>query len=1263
MTDTQLPASLIEHLARGDVIPLIGAGVSMSICDKNGNRAFPSWSELLRNAADKLKAEHLDKQSQLVSLQVDMEMYQDAAKVAQEHLSGRRWYDFIQSQFSFDFSQLDEPCKTLPRAIWQLSNRVVTLNYDKVLEWAHVESANVCAFDNANRSQLAEFVRAGSKDMLWHLHGRIDTPEHMVLTPQSYHRLYQENAEEHYEAALVKLKELITSKVLLFIGCSLDDAELLAEIVKQNSLFEGNTGPHYALVRQIDKQKIAQKLQGTDVQLLTFSEFGQPLINYVQQLVNYKNQQSKHQLTKHAEASTQQSKEQATQYDKITVLTASPLDKPLDATPIISKIKNYKYPIYPQALTESNLREADDYSILFLIAKKTSNGLLIEDNNACSDYLPIEELGENLSTKSKLIVLITDKLLTEQESSKINFPLIVLSLLGNPGADLKSLDKLTHQLFKKPDTKHFVDKDYVQSVKITNELLQELNPESRQYWGGYKPHLPRDINPSDLQGFTGRLSDLASISEKLFKAAHRQRLLTIKGSGGLGKTTIAKKVALELAYRGHFNGGVYFIDCESVTSPAQLEMHIGAAFNLQMADDLFGHLAKHHDQQKRLLIFDNLESLLYLKNIDKSHNKQAVEQFKSLLSQALLYASVLVTSRESINSEWEDIYSFREMESEEALALFNHLTKANYISDNDQYFARRKILEPLLNNNPLAIKLICDGMPKGKSLKELKQELEDDFFEKVKESDLILIFDDKIDANVNRQDSLYASILYSYNTLNDGQKSAFESFSLFPDGIDLGTFKRIVEDSKKYDRNKDSGQLKHPVNDKDIKVLTDKSLIESNHEFYKLQSVINRFARFQFEQRTQEEDRSALYRQALQFNFKIVMYIDDLIRLNKRVIPIFLALFNNFISAISYGTKKNVVRNESELEEYIEMTFIIGGFSNSLSLSSDFITAVNKCDIDFLINDNNRDKVRLVWQLIKVYAMYYKGDFDKAFDELKSLVPKEHLMKKSGDYKKGEAINWVISTIAQDIYEMEGGALDSLLHDIKFNRYSYLRLASSQMYLAMNVESLMPLVAPDDDYFEAQNYLINGVQIEKLDKYINGLHKNEHLTRVTLTYIKSRDVNVEYDEIEKLVSVNPYTRGLKNLMYAFTYENKIMDYNYNPESIDKIISHYRAALPELKHIKYYYTQAYYFYARFLKQSGVQDYISVYRRGLSLAKKYHYRYWQHRFLLLENPDLGPFKEEDYPLPSNPDISLLIEKQAKFIRNQFGTSLNPFYQDKS
>lgn len=100
---------------------MIGAGVSISVKTKQGNKAFPSWPELLSNAADTLGGED----SQLVKLQINRGKIQRATQYAQEILSGRRWFEFLNTQFSIDFKQLDDTCKLLPKAIWQLSHRVV----------------------------------------------------------------------------------------------------------------------------------------------------------------------------------------------------------------------------------------------------------------------------------------------------------------------------------------------------------------------------------------------------------------------------------------------------------------------------------------------------------------------------------------------------------------------------------------------------------------------------------------------------------------------------------------------------------------------------------------------------------------------------------------------------------------------------------------------------------------------------------------------------------------------------------------------------------------------------------------------------------------------------------------------------------------------------------------------------------------------------------------------------------------------------------
>ncbi|AGH45975.1 hypothetical protein [Paraglaciecola psychrophila] len=175
-----------------------------------------------------------------------------------------------------------------------------------------------------------------------------------------------------------------------------------------------------------------------------------------------------------------------------------------------------------------------------------------------------------------------------------------------------------------------------------------------------------------------------------------------------------------------------------------------------------------------------------------------------------------------------------------------------------------------------------------------------------------------------------------------------------------------------------------------------------------------------------------------------------------------------------------------------------------------------------------------------------------------------------GKYKRGRVLELIVYYKAQHLYSMEGYVFNRALHDLEFDTYKYHVVGSVLVQIAMNVEPFLSLVKADQDYFEAQSYLHDAIDINQIDKGIQGLHENQHIQRVTLTYIKSRDVYVSYELIDKLVNVNPFTRGLKKLMYAFSYEHKLLAENSNTELHDRIFSHYQSALPDLSHIKFYY---------------------------------------------------------------------------------------------
>ncbi|WP_032545788.1 hypothetical protein, partial [Vibrio splendidus] len=107
MSDCFIPQSLKNNIGKGNVIPLIGAGVSMAIKDKNGNKVFPSWKELLTSAANKIGEEGKETEKNVILGTLEMNQYGFAAKIAKDSLASALWYEFLNDNFKIDFSELD----------------------------------------------------------------------------------------------------------------------------------------------------------------------------------------------------------------------------------------------------------------------------------------------------------------------------------------------------------------------------------------------------------------------------------------------------------------------------------------------------------------------------------------------------------------------------------------------------------------------------------------------------------------------------------------------------------------------------------------------------------------------------------------------------------------------------------------------------------------------------------------------------------------------------------------------------------------------------------------------------------------------------------------------------------------------------------------------------------------------------------------------------------------------------------------------------
>ncbi|XCN72046.1 MAG: CHAT domain-containing protein [Candidatus Electrothrix aestuarii] len=880
--------------------------------------------------------------------------------------------------------------------------------------------------------------------------------------------------------------------------------------------------------------------------------------------------------------------------EKIVLLSADPLDEPQNWNPYIEQIKKKtSCPIEQQCLNIENINRLQKDAYLLILSKIIKNKLLIENEYLCKDTISFKQLDENIDNRQLAgLFLFVDQLPEEKSTAGLTLPTFVL-----PVENKNHLNTVLYQLF----TRKNIDCD--NRSRVLNKAAFHLSAlNGKSHFNHERTNLPDSIDRQKLKGFVGRSDDLKHICSALMDL-DQGKFLTVKGSGGIGKTHTVKKIAVALADRALFPGGIYFIDCEPVTDSKQFQFKAAAVFGLELAEDLWQHLRDHHDQQERLVIFDNFEPLLYL---------EEEQEIKTILSRMADYAKVLVTSREVLGLEGETVHQMRRLTTDEAAELF--MTKFP-VPEQQMDFLRQDILSRQLDNNPLAIKLVTGHLPKGKSLDVLREELEEKLFSKVCVDELE-IFDSGPDSNIERMDSIYASILYSYRRLNEQEQTAFELLSLFPDGIDLEEFKRLTRKDKK--------QKKLPpllITDHLVKSLSDKSMIENSGGHLKLQSMIGRFAQAMLKQR---EDIAPLYRNAFAYNYRLaftLMQIRFTFKEKSVALDIFSSQQGNFLAAI-----KNFNQFEINTEEALQyLYFILILFTDICSLNSFAQELSGKIGIF-------QGKEKQCAHSFLLSAKYFNGQFSQAVAELQTLIPLDQI-----DHKDRSIISeQLLIESAYEIYEMEGEALWAA-------GYGTQQHFPSPVYphalLDLGEYNSQLAEACRDDFFTFEVLANLGqLPLERIDVYLAKLHEKNHIERMQTSYTRAKLEPLPKKVIDPLVIVNPYTRGLKNLMLAFIEEDA--------EKADEL---YQDAADHLWHIRYYHVECLYFYAKFLQQMGDARFEDVHQEGLKLSQKHHYRFLQYRFEELIEPSDQPYDPRNYPLPDNQDfseyINFLIKKNQK------------------
>ena len=164
------------------------------------------------------------------------------------------------------------------------------------------------------------------------------------------------------------------------------------------------------------------------------------------------------------------------------------------------------------------------------------------------------------------------------------------------------------------------------------------------------PQQPVQRHLHNLPNQITRLVGRADTSRALATFLSSDRLLTIVGPGGIGKTSIALAVADEVA--GSYEHGVWLVDLARISDPDMLPGVLGSVLGLDTPPGTtLPVLAQSLRGKQMLLVLDNCE-----------HAAEAAASLAVHMLQASSAARILATSREPLRAEGERRYRLPSLE-------------------------------------------------------------------------------------------------------------------------------------------------------------------------------------------------------------------------------------------------------------------------------------------------------------------------------------------------------------------------------------------------------------------------------------------------------------------------------------------------------------------------------------------------------------------------------------------------------------------------
>jgi predicted ATPase/class 3 adenylate cyclase len=291
----------------------------------------------------------------------------------------------------------------------------------------------------------------------------------------------------------------------------------------------------------------------------------------------------------------------------------------------------------------------------------------------------------------------------------------------------------------------------------------------------------RNNLPVQLSDFIGRQKEIKQLKGLL--AQHR--LVTLTGSGGVGKTRLGLVLAEEMI--AEFPDGIWFVELATLSDPRQVALAVASALGIKEEAGLpiLETLRYHFRERKCLVLLDNCEHLV-----------DACTSLAENLLQSTRQLKILATSREPLGISGEGIFrvpslafpqdvqvdSVDQVEQFEAIRLFTNRAQAvlpefTITLENASRVAR---ICWRLDGIPLAIELAAARLA-SLDLAEIDARLQHSFRLLAGGSRTAL----------ERHRTLRATIDWSYNLLPEPMRLLLRRLSVFSGGFMLQAVEAI----------------------------------------------------------------------------------------------------------------------------------------------------------------------------------------------------------------------------------------------------------------------------------------------------------------------------------------------------------------------------------------------------------------------------------------------------------------------------------------